>query len=259
MDKQTAATHYGEHAGKPFYDGLIEYITRSPVLHMAVGGPAGTWQVVRRTIGATNPAEADPGTIRGDLALTTEKTWSTAPTAPNRPAGRWRCSSPTSRPGDLRYSFSKPRPTLAVTTTRRFGSASSRAPVSGLRWRRRPAALALVGPAAPRRHPQRARQTFLIIQAGSCSGPRDRQHPCLPAGARHRPERALRRRHRRPRRPPVGRGPRGQEDDRPHAGPHPGRPPAARRRHRQLRDLREDAGLLHPAGSTRAGCPSRKW
>ena len=61
LDKQTAATHYGEHAGKPFYDGLIEYITRSPVLVVAVGGPVGTWQVVRRTIGATNPAEADPG------------------------------------------------------------------------------------------------------------------------------------------------------------------------------------------------------
>jgi nucleoside-diphosphate kinase len=73
MDKQTAATHYREHAGKSFYDGLIEYITRSPVLVVAVGGPVGTWQVVRRTIGATNPAEAGPGTIRGDLALTTEE------------------------------------------------------------------------------------------------------------------------------------------------------------------------------------------
>jgi nucleoside-diphosphate kinase len=73
MDKETAATHYREHAGKPFYEGLIEYITRSPVLLLAIGGPAGTVQVVRRTIGATNPAEAGPGTIRGDLALTTEE------------------------------------------------------------------------------------------------------------------------------------------------------------------------------------------
>lgn len=73
MDKETAATHYQEHAGKPFYEGLIDYITRSPVLVMAVGGPAGTWQVVRRTIGATNPADAEPGSIRGDLALTTEE------------------------------------------------------------------------------------------------------------------------------------------------------------------------------------------
>ncbi len=73
LDKETAATHYQEHAGKPFYEGLIDYITRSPVLVMAVGGPPGTWEVVRRTIGATNPANADPGTIRGDLALTTEE------------------------------------------------------------------------------------------------------------------------------------------------------------------------------------------
>ena len=73
LDKQTAATHYREHEGKPFYEGLIEYITRSPVMVMAVGGPPETWQVVRRTIGATNPANAEPGTIRGDLALTTEE------------------------------------------------------------------------------------------------------------------------------------------------------------------------------------------
>jgi nucleoside-diphosphate kinase len=73
MDKETAATHYQEHVGKSFYESLIEYITRSPVLVMAIGGPAGTWQVVRRTIGATNPANADPGSIRGDLALTTEE------------------------------------------------------------------------------------------------------------------------------------------------------------------------------------------
>jgi nucleoside-diphosphate kinase len=73
LDTETAAVHYQEHRGKPFYEGLIEYITRSPVLVMAVGGPADTWQVVRRTIGATNPANADPGTIRGDLALTTEE------------------------------------------------------------------------------------------------------------------------------------------------------------------------------------------
>jgi nucleoside-diphosphate kinase len=73
IDKQTAATHYQEHAGKSFYEGLIDYITRSPVLVMAVGGVPGTWQVVRRMIGATNPADAEPGSIRGDLALTTEE------------------------------------------------------------------------------------------------------------------------------------------------------------------------------------------
>lgn len=70
LDAATAATHYAEHAGKPFYESLIAYITSGPVLLAAVGGPEGTWEVVRRVVGATNPAEAAPGTIRGDLALT---------------------------------------------------------------------------------------------------------------------------------------------------------------------------------------------
>ena len=56
-------------SGKPFYDSLIDHITRSPVLLAVVEGPVGTWQVVRTTMGATNPAQAQPGTIRGDLAL----------------------------------------------------------------------------------------------------------------------------------------------------------------------------------------------
>ncbi|MBV8200290.1 MAG: nucleoside-diphosphate kinase, partial [Acidobacteria bacterium] len=65
----TAAAHYAEHLGKPFYDGLIEYITKSPVLVAVVEGPEPTWQVVRLMMGATNPAQAAPGTIRGDLAI----------------------------------------------------------------------------------------------------------------------------------------------------------------------------------------------
>lgn len=69
LGEETAAKHYGEHAGKPFYDSLIAHITRSPVLLAVVEGPVGTWQVVRTTMGATNPAQAQPGTIRGDLAL----------------------------------------------------------------------------------------------------------------------------------------------------------------------------------------------
>jgi nucleoside-diphosphate kinase len=69
IDNETAAAHYGEHVGKPFYDSLISHITSSPVLVAVVEGPAGTWQVVRLMMGATNPAEAAPGTIRGDLAL----------------------------------------------------------------------------------------------------------------------------------------------------------------------------------------------
>lgn len=69
IDKETAATHYGEHAGKPFYDELIEYITRGPAVLAVFAGPAGTVAVVRQTMGATNPANAAPGTIRGDLAV----------------------------------------------------------------------------------------------------------------------------------------------------------------------------------------------
>jgi nucleoside-diphosphate kinase len=69
VDEATAAAHYGEHAGKPFYDSLIAHITRGPVLVAVVEGPEGTWQVVRTMMGATNPAQAAPGTVRGDLAL----------------------------------------------------------------------------------------------------------------------------------------------------------------------------------------------
>ena len=69
LNRETAGRHYGEHVGKPFYDSLIDHITRSPVLLAVVEGPVGTWQVVRNTMGATNPAQAQPGTIRGDLAL----------------------------------------------------------------------------------------------------------------------------------------------------------------------------------------------
>ncbi len=71
LDKETAAAHYAEHEGKGFYDDLLSFITRSPVLVMVVEGPDDTWQIVRNVMGATNPANAAPGTIRGDLALET--------------------------------------------------------------------------------------------------------------------------------------------------------------------------------------------
>jgi nucleoside-diphosphate kinase len=68
VDEATAAEHYAEHDGKPFYGDLIEFITRSPALVAVLEGPDGTWQIVRTLMGATNPATAAPGTIRGDLA-----------------------------------------------------------------------------------------------------------------------------------------------------------------------------------------------
>jgi nucleoside-diphosphate kinase len=66
-----AGQHYVEHDGKPFYGELIAFITRSPALIMVVEGPDDTFKVVRTLMGATNPVEAAPGTIRGDLALET--------------------------------------------------------------------------------------------------------------------------------------------------------------------------------------------
>jgi len=69
IDRPTAAAHYAEHVGKPFYESLIAHITRSAVLLAVVEGPEDTWQVVRLMMGATNPAQAAPGTIRGDLAI----------------------------------------------------------------------------------------------------------------------------------------------------------------------------------------------
>lgn len=63
-----ARQHYTVHEGKPFFDPLIEYITSSPVVAMVLEGPAAV-QVARNTIGATRPAEATAGSIRGDFGL----------------------------------------------------------------------------------------------------------------------------------------------------------------------------------------------
>ena len=68
IDKTTAAEHYGEHQGEPFYEPLVAFITGGPSLLLVVEGPEGTVPMVRSLMGVTNPAEAAPGTIRGDLA-----------------------------------------------------------------------------------------------------------------------------------------------------------------------------------------------
>lgn len=84
VDRDLAAQHYAEHEGKPFYEGLVSYITSSPVVVAAIEGPAqeidkdtgepkqgsGCCAIIRSTVGATNPALAAPGTIRGDFGLT---------------------------------------------------------------------------------------------------------------------------------------------------------------------------------------------
>ncbi len=69
LETDVAQAHYSEHDGKPFFDELVVFITRSPVLVMVVEGPDDTYKVVRNLMGATNPVDAAPGTIRGDLAL----------------------------------------------------------------------------------------------------------------------------------------------------------------------------------------------
>jgi nucleoside-diphosphate kinase len=69
VDEATAAKHYEEHQDKPFYGELISFITRGPVVVLVVEGPEDTWKVVRTMMGATNPREAAPGTIRGDLGI----------------------------------------------------------------------------------------------------------------------------------------------------------------------------------------------
>ena len=68
LDDATAKRHYAEHDGKPFFGDLVSFITRSPLVAVVVEGPD-AWKVVRTLMGATNPREAAPGTIRGDLAI----------------------------------------------------------------------------------------------------------------------------------------------------------------------------------------------
>ena len=68
VDRALAEEHYAEHAEKPFYGELVEFITSGPTLALVLEGE-GAIATVRTTMGATNPADADPGTIRGDLAL----------------------------------------------------------------------------------------------------------------------------------------------------------------------------------------------
>ncbi len=68
VSQELAETHYAVHKGKPFYDGLIHYITSAPVMAMVWSGPNAV-AAVRQTMGATRPIEAMPGTIRHDFAL----------------------------------------------------------------------------------------------------------------------------------------------------------------------------------------------
>ena len=70
ISEDLAKEHYGEHSEKPFFNGLVEYITSSAVLAMVIQGDD-CISLIRKMVGATNPKEADLGTIRGDFALDT--------------------------------------------------------------------------------------------------------------------------------------------------------------------------------------------
>jgi len=70
LEVDLAQRHYAEHEGKPFYEELVAFITRGPALVMVVEGPEDAYRIVRQMMGATNPVEAESGSIRGDLATT---------------------------------------------------------------------------------------------------------------------------------------------------------------------------------------------
>ena len=91
VDRDLAERHYAEHREKPFFEELVEFITSSPTLALAVEGE-GAIAAVRTTMGATNPADAAPGTIRGDLALSMPDNLvhgSDSPESAEREIGLW--------------------------------------------------------------------------------------------------------------------------------------------------------------------------
>lgn len=92
VSEELAKANYAEHEGKPFYEGLIAYITSGPVVKMVVSGENAV-ATVRKLMGATNPADAAPGTIRGDFGLTMTRTSSTAAILSPAPSARSASSS----------------------------------------------------------------------------------------------------------------------------------------------------------------------
>jgi nucleoside-diphosphate kinase len=68
MDRELAERHYAEHEGKPFFDELVSFITSGPLVAMVLEGEQAI-KAARQVIGATNPLEANPGSIRGDYAI----------------------------------------------------------------------------------------------------------------------------------------------------------------------------------------------
>ena len=72
LDKALARRHYGVHVGKPFFDDVVDYISSAPIIAIVLEGESAV-EVVRKTMGTTDPAKAEPGTIRGDFGLNIER------------------------------------------------------------------------------------------------------------------------------------------------------------------------------------------
>jgi nucleoside-diphosphate kinase len=72
MDKALAERHYAVHKGKPFFENLVDYITSAPVIAAVFEGE-GAVGAIRKAMGATDPAKAEPGTIRADFGLSIER------------------------------------------------------------------------------------------------------------------------------------------------------------------------------------------
>lgn len=90
-ERKTVEEHYGEHVGKPFFEGVCDYLTSGPIVALAVSGENAV-KAIRMMMGATNPLEATPGTVRGDLALSIEDNLvhsSSDPDAAAREVGLW--------------------------------------------------------------------------------------------------------------------------------------------------------------------------
>ena len=237
LPREIAEAHYAEHAEKPFFGSLVDFITGGPLLAAVVEGPRRD-RVLADHDGRDQPGQCcpghDPRRPRHRDAATTSPT---ARTHRNRRLARSGCSSRTSP--DL-SAFGGTRHSLSRTVVR--------APRSALPWR------------------FRARRRLTVVHAlwkassphGQQHGvhrprhgrrPRHRQHARLRAWPRHRPRRAVRGCDQPEHRwDPRGRL-RGQADDRPYARQHRRDPAAEGRRHRRLRHDRADAALLHPEGA----------
>jgi nucleoside-diphosphate kinase len=91
VDRALAERHYAEHSEKPFFGELVEFITSGPTLALVLEGE-GAITTVRRTMGATNPADSEPGSIRGDFALSMPDNLvhgSDSPESAEREIGLW--------------------------------------------------------------------------------------------------------------------------------------------------------------------------